>query len=247
MVKAQYVRHQPVRAKAEDEYDFARTQENMEDFVSDVYDKGPILDGRLIEDVSLSAYQNKDIEHGLDRRYRGWLVAREHDPTFCDVRAYVDTPQSIPSATDTDVIFDVQSYDTVGDCYNPATGIVTIPHTGYYDVHTWVTLTNLPDTRFSNLALWDASSVYARSGRMNQGATGYFTNVIAARIRINKGELIRVKIYHSNPGALNTTVGSWSNFYIRAVDELTELVSPDETKFLRLLSSKDRKVNLWVF
>lgn len=247
MVKAQYVRHQPVKAKKEDEYDFSKTQDNVEEFVEDVYNKGPILDGRLIEDVSLNAYVANDIEHKLGRALKGWFLVKQK-ASLCDVHAYIDSAQSIPTGANTDVEYDTETYD-LGSCFDTATGYVTTPHKGYYDVSAAVSLLALGDGKESLIFLYDGTTELARGERVQAGAAGSHTRTLSARVRIDANKAVRVRCYHNSGVNEDTRTGTWNYFIVRAVNELhdDQTNSPDEAKFLRLYSSRDMTASLWVF
>ena len=53
-----------------------RVQNNMVVF-GNQFLNNPLLDGRLIEDVSLTTSETS-IEHKLDRDYRGWLIVNKN-------------------------------------------------------------------------------------------------------------------------------------------------------------------------
>ena len=48
-------------------------QQNIKKFAK-VLEDNPLLDGRLLEDVALNAAANTDINHGLGRVPRGWIL-----------------------------------------------------------------------------------------------------------------------------------------------------------------------------
>lgn len=84
------------------------------------------------------------------------------------VRAGQLVAQSIPNATMTGVIFEVEEYD-IGNGYNPITGIYTVPSTGYYHIAAHV--------RFASTVFAGASSIecfIARNGITNGEVMGDF-------------------------------------------------------------------------
>jgi hypothetical protein len=56
-----------------DNYELNRVQDKVEDFARGVQ-LGGIIDGRLIVDLELVANKTYQVYHGLNRRYKGYIV-----------------------------------------------------------------------------------------------------------------------------------------------------------------------------
>ena len=56
-----------------DDYPLTRVQDKVEQFANDLQGSG-LLSGRLIEDIEFASSTTRNIQHGLGRVYRGYIV-----------------------------------------------------------------------------------------------------------------------------------------------------------------------------
>ena len=81
--------------------------------------------------LDIASMLNTDLVTNLNADLLDGISASGFEQIGSLVRAYRSTSQSVPSTTDTDVLFDVENWDTGS---NFASSIFTAPRTGYYIV-----------------------------------------------------------------------------------------------------------------
>ena len=106
MAVPEFVRHQT------DDFDNNRSQDAVLDWINELKRSIPILDGVLIEAVVSVGSDTLSIEHGLGRKWRGWIITRRNGNAqqFTDD----DTPSKdfliLTSASGTATNFDIWIY-----------------------------------------------------------------------------------------------------------------------------------------
>lgn len=61
-----------------------RLQDNMQLF-AEFLQSVPILDGVLLEGISLAVSSSNLVQHGLDRTWRGWFIVNLESASFPDI------------------------------------------------------------------------------------------------------------------------------------------------------------------
>lgn len=74
--------------------DIQRLQESLSKVFNGIQTK-QIIDGRLLTDVSLFTGQINEVNHGLGKPYRGWIIVDKD----ADANVYVTTQSQTPNAT----------------------------------------------------------------------------------------------------------------------------------------------------
>jgi hypothetical protein len=218
--------------------------------VDDIYRLSPILDGRLIENETLAAYEANDMPHKLGRELRGWLVVKDTAP-LCSARAYRSAALSISDITNTEIVVDTSSYDAGSD-FNLATGRFTAPATGVYSVRGQVSFASLADTEEMRCYLAKNGTLVTRGDRTAIGNGTAVDLNVADMLRLDAGDYLSIWVwYNGASGTEALTVGPESNFL--AVDLCRDMFDGqddedvDASTTLRLYSDCERTVSLWVF
>lgn len=241
--------HQPA-ARSAHERDLVRAQSRVTGLVDELYQRVPFLDGNLLEAVSLQAHEANDLPHKLARKIRGWMTMKR--PALqCAFLATLSGAQSPADNTVTTVLFDSEVYDEGSD-YNPATGIFTAPFDGLYRFDASAQFAGLADADEFLLRFFVNSTNYTGARFMNGGASGVGASS-TLEIRLVAGDTVAVRVFQDNgtAAAEALSTGGVTRFAGRAIDTLGDGQDDDDhpgiEQILRLYSSCDRTVDLWVW
>lgn len=244
-----FTRHQPSGQQIET-FDLLQAQGAVDQWIDQLKADVPILDGRLIEDVELSAYVANDIEHGLSRELRGWYVVK--DPVSrAHFHVTLGSSQAVGTSSWTRVRFDTEVYDD-GSNYDNATDYVfTAPHKGLY---TFSAGAGFASHANRNIIRISTSQEDFKGVQQSDPANAHSRNVVVsvAVVRLDKGDTADVDVWQDTGGNLNVLGNAIDTYFCgRSIEYLKDGQDdsdhPGVDKFLRLYSSRDRTVSLWVF
>ncbi len=210
--------------------------------------------GILLADVSLTAYSANDIEHGLGRALVGYSVVRNAE-SRADFSVYLAADQTgIVTSTWTRIKMASERHDNGGN-YSTSAWEFAAPHNGLYQFAANILTSPLPDAGRALVQLRKngAEWLYGTQDVVG-GADPALVSVSAMSERLAAGDLISVWAFQDTGGDESVTgdaAGRFTRFSGRAISELEdgqgELPDDDPAKYLRLYSSRDRTVSLWVW
>lgn len=138
--------------------------------------------------------------------------------TVVAARAYRSaSTQTIPTSTDTTLIFDIKSHDATGS-YDNTTGIFTAPAPGIYSFRAAVKLDFGGINTFYIYAQKNGTGLYSQSFEHTPGASDDVTAIIADDIQLNANDTLQFKVAQFSGGPVNTAnIASQTFFSIHRV------------------------------
>ena len=131
------------------------------------------------------------------------------------VRAHQSTAQSIPTATKTTIIYNVEDYDNLSE-YVHTTGVLTFLKAGYYSVKAAILFTAAAWTLGKTiwLKVYKNGTQYCVLQRTpTQALTGYFGGAGSTDIEIAAGDYIDIRVYHNQGAAVNLYNNAIYNYF----------------------------------
>lgn len=203
----------------------------------------PIDIGELLDDVDLDAYVANDVEHGLGRAMTGCVpVVRPglNCSFYLDLSS--DLSAAIPDNTFTTVAWNRTQYDTGS---NTASGIFTAPRTGAYHLSGCGQFSVIADGDRGEGRIVTTSHTFG-GARYRTGALVQVSSPVPGiRARMDKGDTAEFQLRHDSGSNEDVLAGNGSYFMGHAIDELSW--EPRGDDYVRLYSSCDRTVSLWVW
>lgn len=231
-----------------------RMQDNVQ-VVSQFLESVPFLDGTLIEGVELTALTTSDVEHKLNRKYRGWLALNVSSAPSSRFTAYLSSTFS-PGVTSQQTVVYQATLADVGGGYDTSTGNYTVPQPGIYTFGGTLTATSTNDGDRLDLNHSSFTSTFAGSGTINifqieQAGNDNPRHSWSRTIAMSADSFCRCRVANTN-SSYSLASGSTNNrFYGVQIGDPVPVVdsssSVDTTLFLPLTADKSCTVDLWVF
>mgnify|MGYP001560506606 CR=1 FL=1 len=228
--------------------DVAGAQGAVSSLLGELYRAAPWINGHLVEDVALGVGV-LDVPHGLGRKLRGWMVVR-------------DDSKQLRLAAEKSGDFALSNFNAWNDItgwsatsadasFNTTTGVWTCPHTGLYRLDLHCIVSSVADGTYAGARILEvAGNVSAHHVVLVRGPS-VARLPLSWPVLVTAGQTFKPQAYR-NVGSLSVLASNdtaKTRFMVQSDDTITEdrAGNPDETKYLRLYSARERTVSLVVF